>query len=234
MLVEVIERMRIKHLSPITQKEYINWMKRFIRFNDLKHPATCSEREVEGFLSHLAIEGEVSASTQNQALAAIVFLYKECLGIPLEGIDSLRAKKTDYVPVVFSREEIERLFSFLDSSQRLKFELLYGCGLRLNELITLRVKDIDLEKKIVTVFKTKGISIVLIALHKGAEMIKHTAEGLISVQVLKGKIMFNTDNESVELTKGQILVLHEGISHSVLARKKTFFLLTVTTALAEK
>ena len=77
------------------------------------------------------------------------------------------------------------------------------------------------DRNAITVFKTNGMSIVLIALHKGAEMIKHTAEGLISVQVLKGKIMFNTDNESVELTKGQILVLHEGISHSVLAKKKT-------------
>lgn len=91
----------------------------------------------------------------------------------------------------------------------------------------------DSGRNAITVFKTNGMSIVLIALHKGAEMIKHTAEGVISVQVLKGEMTFNTDNESIELTKGQILVLHKGISHSVLAKKKTFFLLTVTTALVE-
>lgn len=82
----------------------------------------------------------------------------------------------------------------------------------------------------ITVFKTNGMSIVLIALHKGAEMVRHTAVGLISLQVLKGKIIFNTDNESIGLRKGQMLVLHEGIPHSVVAKRKTVFLLTVTTA----
>ncbi len=90
------------------------------------------------------------------------------------------------------------------------------------------------DRNAITIFKTNGISIVLIALHKGAEMIEHTAKGVISLQVLKGKIMFNTTKESIELAKGQMLVLHEGIPHSVVAKKKAVFLLTVTTAVAEK
>ncbi len=87
------------------------------------------------------------------------------------------------------------------------------------------------DRNAITVFKANGISIVLIALHKGAEMVEHTAKGLITLQVLKGKIMFNTTKESIDLGKGQMLVLHEGIPHSVVAKKKTVFLLTLVTAL---
>jgi quercetin dioxygenase-like cupin family protein len=85
------------------------------------------------------------------------------------------------------------------------------------------------DRNSITIFKTNGKRIVLLALHKGAEMTKHTAKGLISVQILKGKILFTTDEESIELSKGQMLVLHEGVPHSLLAIKKTIFLLTITT-----
>jgi quercetin dioxygenase-like cupin family protein len=88
------------------------------------------------------------------------------------------------------------------------------------------------DRNSITIFKTNGKRIVLLALHKGAEMIKHTAKGLISVQILKGKILFTTDEESIELGKGQMLVLHEGVPHSLVAIKKTIFLLTLTTAQA--
>jgi quercetin dioxygenase-like cupin family protein len=88
------------------------------------------------------------------------------------------------------------------------------------------------DRNAITVFKTNSMRIVLIALHKGAEMVKHTAKGMISVQVLKGKMTFNTDEQSVKLSKGQMLTLHEGIPHSLLAKKKAIFLLTLTTALA--
>ena len=90
------------------------------------------------------------------------------------------------------------------------------------------------DRNTITVFKTNGMRIVLIALHEGAEMIKHVAKGLISVQVLEGKLHFNTDEESIELSKGQMLALHEGISHSVLAKEETIFLLTLTTKLVEE
>ena len=89
----------------------------------------------------------------------------------------------------------------------------------------------DSDRNAITVFKTNGMRIVLIALHKGAEMIKHTANGIISLQVLKGKMMFNTDDQSTKLSKGQMLTLHQGIPHSLVAKKKTIFLLTLTTAL---
>lgn len=102
------------------------------------------------------------------------------------------------------------------------------------------IKQIKKEKKwkktdrnAITVFKTDGLRIVLIALHKGAEMVKHSAEGMISIQVLEGKLQFNTDLQSVKLGKGQMLALHEGIPHSLLAKKKTIFLLTLTTTLAD-
>ncbi len=91
----------------------------------------------------------------------------------------------------------------------------------------------ETDRNSITVFKTDGLRIVLIALRKGAEMVKHVANGLISVQVLEGRIQFNTDEQSVKLGKGQMLALHEGIPHSVLAKKKTIFLLTLTTTLAE-
>ena len=91
----------------------------------------------------------------------------------------------------------------------------------------------DTDRNAITVFKANGLRIVLIALRKGAEMVKHTAEGKISVQVLEGKIQLNTDEQTVNLSKGQMLALHEGISHSLLAKKKTIFLLTLTTTLAE-
>ncbi len=92
----------------------------------------------------------------------------------------------------------------------------------------------DRDRNAITVFKTNGMRIVLIALHKGAEMVKHTADGLISVQVLEGQIQFNTDEQSIELDKGQMLALHGGILHSLLAKEETIFLLTLTTTLAEK
>ena len=92
----------------------------------------------------------------------------------------------------------------------------------------------DDDRNAITVFKTNGMRIVLIALHEGAEMIKHIAKGHISVQVLKGKLQFNTDEQSIELSEGQMLAMHEGISHSVLAKEETIFLLTLTTTLAGK
>lgn len=91
----------------------------------------------------------------------------------------------------------------------------------------------DTDRNAITVFKTNGLRIVLIALRKGAEMIKHTADGLISIQVLKGKMQLNADEQFVKLGKGQMLALHKGIPHSLLAKKKTIFLLTLTTTLAE-
>jgi quercetin dioxygenase-like cupin family protein len=91
----------------------------------------------------------------------------------------------------------------------------------------------ETDRNAITVFKTNGLRIVLIALRKGAEMIKHTADGLISVQVLEGKMQLNTDDQSVKLGKGQMLALHKGIPHNLLAKKKTIFLLTLTTTLAE-
>ena len=92
----------------------------------------------------------------------------------------------------------------------------------------------ETDRNAITVFKTNGLRIVLIAMRKGAEMAKHTADGLISVQVLEGKMQLKTDEQSVKLGKGQMLALHEGISHSLLAKKKTIFLLTLTTTLAER
>lgn len=154
---EVRGRLRLKHYSLRTERAYLGWIRRFILANGKRHPRTMGGEEVERFLSTLAMQGQVSASTQNQALSALLFLYKEVLGIDLPWMEGVvRAKRPQRVPTVLSREEAQRLLAQLDGRAWLLASLLYGTGMRLMECLRLRVKDVDFARNEVTVRNGKG------------------------------------------------------------------------------
>jgi integron integrase len=157
LLQRVVERARTRHFSYRTEKQYVSWIRRFIRFHRLRHPKEMGKAEVEAFLTHLAVDRKVAASTQNQALGAILFLYREVLDAPLPWLAGVvRARKPTRMPVVLSREEVRAVLSELEGPYRIAGLLLYGSGLRLNEAMTLRVKDVDLERVKLTVRSGKG------------------------------------------------------------------------------
>lgn len=157
LLEQVRERCRFKHYSIRTEKSYVDWIRRFILFHSKRHPLEMGAKEVEAFLTHLAVSGNVAASTQNQALAAILFLYKEVLAVELPWLDGVtRAKKPVRLPVVLTAEEVRGLLAQLEGTHHLVASLLYGSGLRLMEAIRLRVKDVDFDRLEVTVRDGKG------------------------------------------------------------------------------
>jgi integron integrase len=151
------DRIRAKHYSLRTERAYLDWIRRFILFNDKKHPAEMSALGVEQFLTHLAIDGRVAASTQNQALAAILFLYRDVLEIKLPWIENVvRARMPVRVPVVLPRADVQRLLDHLQGEFHLVAQLLYGSGLRLMEALRLRVKDVDFQYSQIVVRDGKG------------------------------------------------------------------------------
>jgi integron integrase len=148
---------RLKHYSLRTERTYCDWIERFIRFHGMRHPAEMAEPEVGEFLTDLARVGNVSASTQNQALSALLFLYKEVLRQEIGWLKQVeRAKKPARLPVVLSRDEVHKIFAHLHGTTRLMAGLLYGSGLRLMECVRLRVKDADFAYARITVRDTKG------------------------------------------------------------------------------
>jgi len=148
---------RVRHFSIRTEDAYAAWTERFIRFHGIKHPETMGEAEVNLFLTHLAVERHVSASTQNQALVALLFLYEHVLNRPLDRIEGvIRANRPRRLPVVLTRDEVRRVLAELDGTYRLIGELMYGSGLRLLECLRLRVKDLDFEQGEITVREGKG------------------------------------------------------------------------------
>jgi integron integrase len=157
LLDQVRDRIRYRHYSLRTEKAYVFWVKRFIRFHDLRHPRTMGAPEVERYLTHLATTLNVSPSTHKQALAAILFLYREVLGIDLPWMGEIgRPKATQHVPVVLSREETAALLANVPPEHWLVCALLYGAGLRLQECLTLRIKDIDFSRRVLYVRSGKG------------------------------------------------------------------------------
>jgi integron integrase len=144
LLDRVREAIRARHYSPRTEKAYVHWIKRYIFFHGKRHPAEMGAAEVSAFLTALAVQGKVAASTQNQALSALLFLYRDILGGELEWLDDLmRAKRPQRLPVVLTREEVRAVLERLDGITHLMALLLYGAGLRLLECCHLRVKDVD-------------------------------------------------------------------------------------------
>ena len=157
----LLDRVRIairtQHYRLCTEEAYVNWIKRFILFHRKRHPREMGEVEINQFLTHLAVNKKVSASTQNQALCAIVFLYKHVLKQELGDVGRVVwAKKPKRVPVVFTREEVKMIMRHLDGVKWIMVNLLYGAGLRLMECLRLRVKDIDFGYKQITVRDAKG------------------------------------------------------------------------------
>jgi integron integrase len=157
LLDQVRDVMRRKHYSIRTEHSYIDWIRRFILFHGKRHPAEMAESEVTAFLTHLARDGGVAASTQNQALSALLFLYKQVLKQDLGWLNDVeRAKKPARLPVVLTSEEVRRIFQHLHGTPRLMAGLLYGSGLRLMECVRLRVKDVDFGYARITVRDAKG------------------------------------------------------------------------------
>jgi len=158
LLEQVRDRLRVKHYSIRTETAYIGWVRRYIHFHGKRHPAEMGRLEVEAFLTSLAVERNVSAATQNQALSALLFLYKEVLGIELPWLDDVtRAKKPARLPTVLTQEETSALLGQLQGGEiTLIVNLLYGSGLRLLEALRLRVKDVDLSRRELLVRDGKG------------------------------------------------------------------------------
>ncbi len=157
------DKMRALHYALATEKAYRHWILEFLCFHragrEWRHPATLGKLEIEAFLTHLATQRKVSAKTQNQAFSAVLFLYKQVLGMELPPIDALRAKESRRLPVVLSRQEVQRLIAHVEGCGgvcRLMVELTYGAGLRLLECCRLRVKDVDFDRRQLTVREGKG------------------------------------------------------------------------------
>ena len=157
-LLELVRRtLRAGHYSPRTEEAYVAWIVRFVHFSGRRHPRDLGAPDVERFLTHLAVEGRVAAATQNQALAALLFLYAKVLGSDLPWLDGLvRAPQRPRLPVVLSKSEVGAVLAELHGTVGLIAGLLYGSGLRLLECLHLRVKDIDFDRHAVTVRSGKG------------------------------------------------------------------------------
>jgi len=157
LLDQVRGRIRLKHYSLRTEQAYLDWIRRFIRFHGRRHPREMGAAEVGAFLTHLAVEGKVAASTQNQAKSALLFLYRQVLDCELPWLDNVeRAKAPKRLPVVLTQTEVQALLTRLRGTHWLLASLLYGAGLRLMEGLRLRVKDVDFKRKEILVRDGKG------------------------------------------------------------------------------
>ena len=180
LLDQVRDRIRVKHYSIRTEQAYLGWVKRFILFHGKRHPLTLGAPDVERFLTHLAVEGKVAASTQNQALAAVLFLYREVLERPLPWLDDLtRAKQPERLPVVLTVGETQLVLAQISGTAGLMVRLLYGTGMRLMECVRLRVKDVDFEKQQITVRDGKGFKdrVTMLPKSLAEALIKHLERG---------------------------------------------------------
>jgi integron integrase len=190
MLLEVVrEVIRLRHLSYKTEKHYLHWIRRFVRFHGKRHPAQMGEEETASFLSHLAIARNCSPSTQNQALKALVFLFKNVLGRELGSFRNIQwARRKQRVPEVMTREKIAVVLGNLQANRQkwLIASLLYGCGLRLSEALRLRVKDVEFGQGIIAIRDAKG----------GKDRIVPLPKKLIAplrAQLLSAKTVHNAD-----------------------------------------
>jgi site-specific recombinase XerD len=158
LLERVRHKIRLKHYSIRTEQPYADWIKRFIRFHGKRHPAVLGPAEVEAFLTNLAVARHVSASTQNQAKSALLFLYKEVLGIELRWLDDIEAANVPArLPIVLTREEVAAVLSKLCGVHALVGGLLYGTGMRVMGCLRLRVKDVGFARREILVRDGKGM-----------------------------------------------------------------------------
>ena len=187
LLDQLRQVIRKKHYSYSTEEAYVKWIKRFILFHNKKHPVDMGEKEISEFVSDLALNRNVAASTQNQALNAIVFLYKYVLKIDLGDFGPMeRAKKPEKIPVVLSKEEVESVLGFMSGTNRLMAQVIYGSGLRVKECVRLRVKDLDFYMKQIIVVNGKGAK-------DRSTMLPETVITLLSDHLNKIKIIHKKD-----------------------------------------
>ncbi len=157
LLDQVRQKCRMLHYAKRTEEAYVDWIRRFILFHDKRHPSEMSSPEIEAFLTHLAVSKQVAASTQNQALCAILFLYKKVLQTELPLLNAVRAKRPQQLPVVLSVDEVRQVLDKLPRNHLgLMIELLYGTGMRLMECCRLRVKDVDFPRRQLIIREGKG------------------------------------------------------------------------------
>lgn len=156
LLDQIRQRIRTKHYSQSTEKAYVQWIKQFILFHNKRHPREMGEKEISEFLSYLAVQRRVASSTQNQALCAILFLYRQVLGREVGELAIEWSKKPKNLPVVFTQAEVKVLLRQLSGVKWIMASLLYGAGLRLSECLRLRVKDIDFDYNQINVRNAKG------------------------------------------------------------------------------
>ena len=159
-LLDVVrDKIRFKHYSMSTEKTYLFWIKQYIFFHDKKHPADLDKNDIEQFLTYLATKRKVAPTTQNQAFSALLFLYREVLGIDISewNIQALRANERHHIPVVLTKEEVRLILNNLDGIYKLIVSLMYGCGLRMSEALNLRIKDIDFGFDKVYVWDSKSL-----------------------------------------------------------------------------
>ena len=151
------DRIRLKHYSIRTEQTYVDWVRRFIFFHGKRHPAEMGKPELEAFLTHLAVAGNVSASTQNQAKSALLFLYRHVLELDLPWLENVeQAKAPKRLPVVMTASEVRNVLDRMRGTYGLMGRLLYGTGMRLMECVRLRVKDVDFERREIIVHEGKG------------------------------------------------------------------------------
>ncbi len=159
-LLDVVrDKIRFKHYSMSTEKTYLFWIKQYIFFHDKKHPVDLEKKDIEYFLTYLATKRKVAPTTQNQAFSALLFLYREVLGVDMSewNIQALRAHERHHIPVVLTKEEVKLILDNLNGIYRLIVSLMYGCGLRMSEVLNLRIKDIDFGFDRVYVWDSKSL-----------------------------------------------------------------------------
>ena len=187
LLDQVRQVIRKKHYSYNTEEAYVSWVKRFILFHNIKHPAQMGEMEIASFITDLAVNGKVAASTQNQALSAIVFLYKYIIKIDLGDFGKMeRAKRPEKIPVVLSKEEVRSVLSFMSGTNRLMAQVIYGSGLRVKECMRLRVNNIDFDMEQIIVINGKGAK-------DRSTMLPETVIPLLKDHLEKIKVMHDHD-----------------------------------------
>ncbi|MEK6280389.1 MAG: integron integrase [Acidobacteriota bacterium] len=188
---------RVRHFSISTERAYVAWIRRFILFHNKKHPRDMAESEIRQFISHLAVNAKVSASTQTVALSALLFLYRDVLKQALPYIDHIeRAKAAQKLPVVFSRKEVQAVLARLDGTPHLIACLLYGAGLRLMEAVRLRVKDLDFERGEITVREGKGAK-------DRVTMLPRSLIGALQTHLEKVRILHHAD---IKTGRGEALL----------------------------
>ena len=168
--------LRVHHYSVRTEENYIQWIRRFIFFHNKRHPREMGEKEIRAFLTHLAVDKHVSASTQNQALSALLFLYKKVLQVDLEWIDDVvRAKRPKRLSVVLTKTEVNSLLSAMTGTSSIVVRLLYGTGMRLMEAVRLRIQDVDFEQNQIVVRSGKGDKdrITMLPASMADELVRH-------------------------------------------------------------